>query len=149
MDSHKRVLVVDDDPSIRELLRTVLRERGLIVDEAADGDEAIRLIAANHYTVVLLDLLMPVTSGFDVLSAIDARGVAPSPVVLVISGADHAMLDAVKSQSVHGIVKKPFDPYELASVVEACTDVRGRLGLETMALAVISGAPILALLGRL
>ncbi|HWW61469.1 MAG TPA: response regulator [Thermoanaerobaculia bacterium] len=149
MDSHKRVLIVDDDSSIRELLQTVLRERGLIVDEAADGEHAIALLAANHYTVVLLDLLMPVTSGLDVLAAIDARGSAPSPVVLVITGAERTMLDSIKSQSVHGIVKKPFDPHEIASVVEACTEVRGRLGLETMALAVMSGAPLLALLGKL
>jgi len=129
-------------------MQAVLRERGLIVDQAAGGDEALALIAANQYSVVVLDLLMPDPNGFDVLSAIDARGATPSPVVLVITGAERPMLQ-IQSHSVHGIVKKPFDPYELASVVEACTEVRGRLGLETMALAVMSGAPLLALLGKI
>jgi CheY-like chemotaxis protein len=51
----KRILVVDDDATTRALLVSVLRERGLTVDEALDGREALDLLKENSYSVVLLD----------------------------------------------------------------------------------------------
>jgi len=77
----KRVLIVDDDAVIRELLCAILRQRDLVVDEAADGQEALELLKENIYSVVLLDLLMPNVDGFGVL-----EGLTSSPVVLVITG---------------------------------------------------------------
>ena len=66
---HKRILIVDDDPAVRHMLGDVLRQRSLVVDETGDGAEAIELLKQNRYAVILLDLLMPVTDGFQVLEA--------------------------------------------------------------------------------
>jgi hypothetical protein len=67
--------------------------------------------------------------------------------VLVISGADRRVLDQLDSQKIHGIVRKPFDPDEVAAVVAACAEIRGRSAFETMALAtMMTGAPLMALL---
>ncbi len=145
-EQHRQVLIVDDDPVVRGILTTALRQKNLHIDEASDGAEAIRLLRESAYTVVLLDILMPGIDGFAVLDALAANE-AYSPVVLVVSGADRSVLDQLDSRRIHGVVKKPFDPHEIASVVAACADIRGRSAFETMAFAtMISGAPLIALL---
>jgi two-component system OmpR family response regulator len=145
-EQHRRVLVVDDDPEIRRILVTALRKRGLTIDEAVDGVQAVELLRENVYSVVVLDLLMPGTNGFGVLDAIGDRD-GNSPIVLVVTGAERSLLDRVDSQKIHGIVRKPFDPQEVAAVVAACAEIRGRSAFETMALAtMITGAPLIALL---
>jgi DNA-binding NtrC family response regulator len=145
-EQRRQVLIVDDDRVVREILGTALRQRSLLYDEAGDGAEAIRLLSENAYAVVLLDILMPGANGFEVLDAIDSSS-ANAPVVLVVTGADRSVLDQLDSRRIHGIVKKPFDPEEIASVVAACAELRGRSTFETMALAtMMTGAPFIALL---
>jgi CheY-like chemotaxis protein len=146
-EQHRRVLVVDDDPEVRALLAAVLRQRSIAVDEAADGREAIALLREHAYSVVLLDLLMPVADGFAVLDALDARVAVMQPVVLVVTAAERHHVDALGSRRIHGILRKPFVPRDVADVVEACVEIRGRSTFETMALAtMITGGPLLALL---
>lgn len=146
IEQPRQVLIVDDDPTVREILATALRQKSLVTDEASDGAEAIRLLAENVYSVVLLDILMPGVDGFRVLDAIDA-GAVTAPVVLVVSGAERAVLETLDTRRIHGVVRKPFDPQEIATVVAACAEIRGRSAFETMAYAtMISGAPLIALL---
>ena len=145
IEQHRRVLVVDDDPEIRRILVTALRLRALETDEAVDGRSALELLRENRYAVVLLDIMMPGMDGFGVLEAIQQE--PHQPVVLVVSGAGKQVLDRVDTSKIHGIVKKPFDPIEIADVVSACADIRGRSSFETMAYAtILSGAPLIALL---
>ncbi|HEX6099391.1 MAG TPA: response regulator [Thermoanaerobaculia bacterium] len=145
VDPYRRVLVIDDEESIRRMLGSALRQRALSVDEASDGRDAIALLTANRYSVVLLDLLMPGVDGFHVLEAI-GNGDHP-PVVLVVSGAERALIDRIDSGRIHGIVRKPFDPVEIADIVQACAEIRSRSAFETMAYAtVMAGAPLIALL---
>jgi len=80
----RRVLVVDDDPSIRELLERVLTMQELTVDVADGGARAVELLAENHYAVVLLDLMMPGIDGFSILDRIGSGEVTSPPVVLVV-----------------------------------------------------------------
>jgi len=148
-EQQKRVLVVDDDQVIRDLLVHVLRRHSLIVDEARDGREALELIKENQYAVILLDLLMPVLDGFGVLDVLGGPGLPSPPVVLVITGADRHHIDHLNPRLVHGIVKKPFDPEELAAVVVACAEIRSRNTFGAMAIAtVLAGSPLLAWLDR-
>ncbi|HEX7833158.1 MAG TPA: response regulator [Thermoanaerobaculia bacterium] len=143
----RRVLIVDDDPEVRAMLSRVLQQEALTVDMAHDGEVALELLRDHHYAVVLLDLMMPGIDGFDVLDAIRTDPTMEQPVVLVVSGAERAMLNRLDASRIHGVVKKPFDPNELAAVVATCVDIRGRNSLGTMALAtMISSAPLIALL---
>lgn len=145
-EQHRRVLVVDDDADIRELLVAILRQRNLVVDVAEGGREAIELLREHDYAVVLLDLMMPDIDGFAVLESLD-HDRPVQPVVLVITALDRSRIDALDSRRIHGVVRKPFDAAEIAEIVGACADLRGRSMFETMALAtMISGAPLLALL---
>jgi len=82
------VLLVDDVPEVRRVLRAVLQIDGRfhVVGEAANGDEALRLAAEQQPDVIVLDLTMDGTSGFDALPYL--RGVAPDTKVLVLSAWD-------------------------------------------------------------
>ena len=124
MPDAKRVLVVDDDTEIRGLLTSMLVRRNMTVDQATDGREALDLLKKNKYAVVLLDLMMPNVSGFEVLEAIENSAV--QPVVLVVTAADSEQLGELDSRRIHGIVRKPFDPDDLGDVVVQCAEIRGR-----------------------
>ena len=146
MEQHRRVLVVDDDHDLRDLLLAALNQKSLTVDTAADGKEAIDLLRENSYAVILLDLLMPIADGFAVLEAMEQSVAAPS-VVLIVTGADRSVIQQLDARRIHGVVKKPFDTEELAAVVAACADLRGRKAFETMAVAtMVSG--VLAFFGE-
>jgi DNA-binding response OmpR family regulator len=146
----KRVLVVDDEPSIRTILATVLTRAGLDVDVAAGGREALELLREQRYSVILLDLMMPVVDGFDVLSELKHVDGETPPVVLVITGADRRSIERLDARRIHGVVRKPFDPDEVASIVAACVEIKRRNTFEAMALAtMMAGGPILAILQRL
>jgi two-component system response regulator TctD len=146
----KRVLVVaDDDDVIRGFLIPALRRYALTVDEARNGREALALIKQNPFAVILLDLTMPVVDGFAVLDGLGGAESGSPPVVLVITGADRGEIGRLDPQRVHGIMRKPFDPEELASVVVACAEIRSRNAFGTMAIAtMIAGSPLLAWLNR-
>jgi two-component system response regulator ResD len=147
IEQQKRILVVDDDPRVRELLVWVLERHSLAVDQASDGREALALVAEHQYAVIVLDLLMPVLDGFGVLAALAEREVSSPPVVLVLTAADGGDILRLDARRVHGIVKKPFDPEELATIIVACAEIRNRNAFGTMAIAtVLAGGPLLALL---
>lgn len=141
------VLVVDDDPEIRNMLRSLLAREGLSVDDAADGASALERIQERNYSVVLLDLLMPGMDGFTLLDRIHRPGM-PSPVVLVITGADRQAIETLDPNRIHGVVRKPFDSDELVALVVACAELKSRGGFGTMALATMIGGSILEILNR-
>ena len=149
IEQQRRVLVADDDPEVRRMLASVLEPQGLVVDGAINGRQAVDLLNENTYSVVLLDLLMPEIDGFGVLDRLQTEVIPAAPVVLVLTGADRQTVDRLDPQRIHGIVRKPFDPHELASLIVACANIRGRGAFETMAIAtVLSGAQLLAWLVR-
>src|SRR5687768_11063009 len=80
-----RVLIADDDFSIRQLVTTIVRREGLEIDTAADGIEAIEKLRTNEYAVILLDLMMPRTDGFGVVEYLRTHPPSQKPVVLIIT----------------------------------------------------------------
>lgn len=147
VDYNRRVLVVDDDAEVRSILRTALTHRTLDVHEAAGGAEALELLRDNRYAVVLLDIMMPEVDGYAVLDALHTTHSGQDPVVLVVSGADRAAFAKLDARKIHGVVRKPFEPLEVAALVQSCAEIRGRAKYDAMLLAtMMSGAPILGLL---
>jgi CheY-like chemotaxis protein len=146
----KRILVVDDDVEIRNMLAAVLQRHGLTADTAADGEAAADLLRQSQYAVVLVDLMMPRVDGFQLLDLINGREVISPPVVLVVTAADRSTIQRLDAQRIHGIVRKPFDPEEIARLVVACAEIKSRSPFGPMAIAtMIAGGPFLALLNRL
>lgn len=119
----KRILVVDDDDAIRLLLKTVLRRRGFVVDTARNGFEALERIGTSRYALILLDVMMPVMSGYDLLERLSNRASPGRPRVLLLSaGNDLRNFDA---GLVVGAMHKPFDIDLLVDTVVGCLSDAG------------------------
>ena len=110
----KRVLVVDDEPALREAVADVLRDEGYAVRTAADGRAALALLDAEAPDLVLLDVMMP---GMDGRAAYPAMRDRPNgrsvPIVLVSAAAPPAALDP----GVAAFLPKPFDLPRLLRLV--------------------------------
>jgi len=111
-----KILVIDDEPRIREGCQMILNEEGFEVALASDGNEGVRMIQEEHYDIILVDLMMPGLSGLEVLSLVKKRH--PDTVVIVITG--YATLEHSISAMKRGafdFVPKPFTPDQLRAVV--------------------------------
>ena len=115
-----RVLVADDDQSIRQLVCTIIQREGLTVDCASDGSEAIQFLKQNEYAVILLDLMMPRVNGFDVIAHLKAYPPSRKPVVLVITAYADQKFKEVDPDMVAGVLRKPFEVADLGEVVRLC-----------------------------
>lgn len=117
---HGTVLVVDDDTVNRLLLRRRLEREGLGVVTAADGREALSLLAERSVDLVLLDIVMPVLDGFGVLDAIRRDPATALLPVVVISGSedDRAVLRCIE-MGADDVLPKPFDPALLRARIGA------------------------------
>lgn len=118
MIREKRVLVVDDDDAIRSLVTTVLRRRSIVADTARNGVEALDLISAGRYRILLLDLMMPTMSGWEVLDFLDTLPAPQRPIVIVLTAGTEPR--AFKPDIVTGLVRKPFDIDLLVDTVVGC-----------------------------
>jgi CheY-like chemotaxis protein len=110
--SSPNVLVVDDEEGIREYLRVLLAHAGYQVRTAADGREALALLAEAPADVVLLDLMMPVMDGWVFLEKLHALETDRKTPVVVLSAIEHA-----PPQNVAAILVKPSSPSQILSVV--------------------------------
>ncbi len=111
-----RILVVDDEPRIRDACQMVLEEMGFEVALAPDGSQGLARIKERHFDIILVDLMMPVLSGFDVLS--EVREQHPDTVVIVITGyatVEHSV-EAMR-KGAFDFIPKPFTPDQLRAVV--------------------------------
>ena len=114
----KRILVVDDDPHVREILIQRLRGRRYQAEGANSGKEAIAKIDRDHFDVILLDLVMPGMSGSEVARELDARTGAPP--YIIISGVAGPWHRHHPGQKPVAIIDKPIDFEKLVSVIQGC-----------------------------
>ena len=109
-----KILIVDDDPSVRSLVRDVLEVEGYDVAVAEDGFAALRRIEAERPACVVLDVMMPGMDGHAVLSRIRASDSGSSlPVVMLTAAAGDQQAWQAWSGGVDYFLAKPFDPSEL------------------------------------
>lgn len=118
-----RVLIVDDDALLRELLRAVLQDGGFIIDEASDGETALRLATADPPDVVVLDVMMPGMNGFEVCRALRADPATDGAHVIMLTARD-APSDRDEGQAAGADVffTKPFSPLDLLEAVSGVRD---------------------------
>ena len=112
-DECQKILVVDDDDSIRLMVERVLRRENYEVDSASDGFEAIEKLDKNEYSTILLDLMMPRIDGFGVLDYLEEHHPELGRNVIVMSANLPAASDAARERNVVRILPKPFDISDL------------------------------------
>jgi two-component system nitrogen regulation response regulator GlnG len=120
----ERVLIVDDEESMRFVLRKALEKEGYEVDVASAGEAALARAAERPYDLLLLDIRMPGPSGLDVLSEVRGRP-APVPEVIILT-AQNTMRNAVEAmkRGAYDYLTKPVDLDELKVLVRKALDAR-------------------------
>jgi len=115
MKSH--ILVVDDEPDIRQTLRVFLETADYRVSEAEDANEALRMAKATPPDLILLDLNMPGPSGHTVLKKLKADPGFKASIIVVTAETDMVNLDASISEGVDAYMTKPFTRDQLLAKV--------------------------------
>ncbi len=113
------ILIVDDDPDFVESIQDLLVSDGYTVFVAKNGREAIDRLLSNGIDILILDLKMPIMGGLETYLELKRMGRA-IPTIIVTAYADESAsdVDKLRSLSVTGILRKPFDPRELLGAVE-------------------------------
>jgi DNA-binding response OmpR family regulator len=112
-----KVLVVDDEPTVREGVVGYLRRDGHHVAEAADGPTALRLLEAEPPDLVVLDMMLPGVNGLDILRKI--RSMGDLPVIMLTARSEESDRVAGLELGADDYVVKPFSPRELAARVNS------------------------------
>jgi len=121
-----RILVVEDDHVIRELLVVNLKMEGHEAVTAADGNEALEVVARTHPDVVLLDMMLPGLDGWEVTSRLKGDSETSAiPIVALSARAMQADIDRGRELGVDHYVTKPFDPIDLMQLVGSLTSDGG------------------------
>lgn len=110
-----RALVVEDDPAIRRLVEKLLLRHRVEIDTVSDGRKAMEKLRAHHYSVLVLDLMVPEVNGFEIIEFLKKEKLK-TPVAVVSAVSQQALsnldLDVVKL-----VISKPFDVDEFTKAV--------------------------------
>ena len=117
--------MVDDEAAIRALVAKIIERAGFDVDTAKDGREAIEMIGAAEYDVLVIDLMMPNVDGYGVVDFLRQRGGA-QPAVILVTAADSAAVRKMDGAFVHSVLRKPFDIDVLADLISAAAQTMRR-----------------------
>jgi CheY-like chemotaxis protein len=118
-----RVLIVEDDASIRDLLKTILSRDGYGIDIATDGNEAIAALEENSFDAILLDLMMPRTNGYEVIHHVTSKKLG-IPIVIATAAVKQIDNSRIDRTVVVAVIKKPFDIAEVRDAVADAVKLR-------------------------
>lgn len=114
----KKLLIVDDSPSVRQMIEATLKGAGYQVVVAKDGQEALDLCRASRFDFVLTDQNMPRMDGITLIKSLRAMtAYARVPLIVLTTEASDAMKGQGKAAGATGWMVKPFDPKKLLEVV--------------------------------
>lgn len=119
----QRVLIVDDDPLVRKLLRAVLQTREYELEEAPNGTQALEMANAHPPDVIVLDVMMPGTSGYEVCRTLraDHRFDRTRIVMLTARATEHDRQEGLDAGA-NAFFTKPFSPLDLIDTVTGVRD---------------------------
>ena len=120
-----KILIVDDEPRIRELIREHLQYAGYVCEEAGDGSAALSLLSGGGFDLVILDLMLPEVDGFDICRQV--REEKNTPIIMVSAKKDD--IDKIRGLGLGAddYMTKPFSPSELVARVKAHMERYNRL----------------------
>jgi two-component system response regulator ResD len=114
-----KILIVDDEAPIRALMRATLTMAGHEVVEAGGGEEALKKIKKDDFDLVVLDIMMPVTDGYEVLERVKAMPAKATIPVIVVTAKPYESEGIMREMTAGAIdhISKPFDPEDLEIAV--------------------------------
>jgi DNA-binding response OmpR family regulator len=113
MSDRPKILIVDDEPLIRDALAFKLTKDGYDVDTAEDGEKAIQKIENEEYHIIISDIMMPFISGFELVKILKERGTDAPVLMLTSLNSETAVLKAF-DLGADDFMTKPFSPNELS-----------------------------------
>ena len=120
-----KVLVAEDNPANRELLRELLENRGYDVVEALDGQEALRMVDETQPDILLLDIGMPILDGYTVARRIrENPALAPLPILAITAYAMQGDREKILHSGFNGYLSKPVNARALADELERLLYIR-------------------------
>ncbi len=120
-----RILVVDDDRTTRELMRIQLKPAGHEIEEAENGEDALRKIQKGNFDLILLDVWMPGMDGLEVLARLRTQGPHPPVIVMTADDTSETVLRAIREQA-YRFVTKPFAPRDVLDLVAGALESGNR-----------------------
>ncbi len=117
MTAAEKLLIVDDEPSLRHLLRTILEERGYAIEEAAHGKEALACLHSTSYSLILCDIRMPELDGLGFIRQALAIDAGLTIIMMSAYGSVDTAIECVKLGA-YDYISKPFRPDEVVLTVE-------------------------------
>lgn len=117
MDLETRLLIVDDDPGIRELTAAFLGQHGYLVDTAASGNEMRAAMAQQTYALIVLDVMMPGEDGLAILRSLD-RATSPAVIILSVIGQEVDRIVGLE-MGADDYLAKPANPRELLARIRS------------------------------
>jgi DNA-binding response OmpR family regulator len=122
------ILIIDDDPAIREILAILLEAEGYVVEEAEDADSGLARLARDGIDLVIVDMMLPGVDGLEFCRAVRGRSAtADVPIVVVTASIDRSAREAALAAGADDFVAKPVDAAELYNRVRTCLERRCRL----------------------
>ena len=115
-----RILIVEDDKTLRDAFSILLEMHGYTVTIATNGQEAVELCKTNHYNLILLDLMMPFLDGIGFLKASNIRSTAPDTRIIVLSNlSSEETLHEAESLGAHRqAIKSALSPKDILEIVQ-------------------------------
>lgn len=110
-----QALIIEDDPAIRKLVEKLLVRKGIAIDTAHDGRQAIDKIKSGQYSVIILDLMIPEVNGFEVIDYVKKNKI--NVPIAVVSAVSHQALTKLDLDVVKLVISKPFDVDEFTKAV--------------------------------
>lgn len=118
--TEKAILVVDDEKNIRELVKFNLKSRGYNVTEAADGEEALKLVKADEPLLIILDIMLPKVDGLEVCRILKGNPLTKKiPIIMLTALGDEIDKIVGLELGADDYITKPFSPRELVARVRA------------------------------
>lgn len=112
------VLIVDDDPPIRNLVRQIFRRMGYEGREARDGSEALAIISEGVPRLMVLDLMMPRMNGWEVIEALRQQNQIDTIPVIVLTAVGSQRTENLPSLGVRAVLGKPFEIQDLINTAQ-------------------------------
>ncbi|WP_026694979.1 response regulator transcription factor [Peribacillus kribbensis] len=119
----KRILLAEDEEVLRMLIVDALEDSDFLIDEAADGGEALRLFKINEYDLVILDYMMPVYSGLEVIEKIRKEFRNDKTKIMMLSAKSQQYeQERILEAGANYFMAKPFSPLKLIEKIEEIAD---------------------------